>query len=170
LSIQLLPYVAKEVYAVDQNGLGLLTASFGLGALMGSVAVSARRGISPARTMIWSGLVWFVCLLAFAQMTRFWSGAAMLVLAGFAQSICMVTVAVVLLDIAGGKFRGRIMGVRMLAIYGLPFGVLAGGALIDTIGFSATGTLYALAGIALTLAMAWRWRTDLQRADLTATL
>jgi hypothetical protein len=101
-------------------------------------------------------------------MTSFWSGAAMLALTGFVQSLCMVTVAVLLLDIAGGKFRGRIMGVRMLAIYGLPLGVLAGGALIDTVGFRATGTLYSLAGIALTLAMAWLWHTDLQRADLPA--
>jgi predicted MFS family arabinose efflux permease len=167
-SIQFLPYVAKEVYAVDEKGLGYLVASFALGALVGSIAVSARRRIAPARTMILSGLAWFVCLLAFAQMESLRSGAAVLALAGFAQSLCMVTLAVVLLDIAGGKFRGRIMGVRMLAIYGLPLGVLAGGALIDTIGFRATGTLYALAGIALTLSMAWRWRVDLWRADLPA--
>ncbi len=162
--IQFLPYVAREVYAVDENGLGLLVASFGLGALLGSLAVSARHRIAPARTMIVSGLAWFACLLVFAQMTSFWSGAAVLVLTGFAQSLCMVTVAVVLLDIAGGKFRGRIMGVRMLAIYGLPLGVLAGGALIDAIGFRTTGTLYALAGIALTLATAWRWRAHLRLA------
>ena len=167
-SIQFLPYVAKEVYAVDEKGLGLLVASFGLGALLGSVAVSARHAIAPARTMILSGLAWFACLLAFAQMTSFWSGAAMLVLTGFAQSLCMVTVAVVLLDIAGAEFRGRIMGARMLAIYGLPLGVLAGGALIDSIGFRATGTLYALAGIALTLAMTWRWHAHLRLADLPA--
>jgi predicted MFS family arabinose efflux permease len=167
-SIQFLPYVAKEIYAVDEKGLGYLVASFALGALIGSIAVSARRRIAPARTMILSGLAWFVCLLAFAQMESLWSGAAVLALAGFAQSLCMVTLAVVLLDIAGGKFRGRIMGVRMLAIYGLPLGVLAGGALIDAIGFRATGTLYALAGVALTLAMAWRWRVHLHRADLPA--
>ena len=94
----------------------------------------------------------------------------MLALTGFAQSVCMVTVAVVLLDIAGGRFRGRIMGVRMLAIYGLPLGVLAGGALIDAIGFRTTGTLYALAGIALTLFMTWHWREPLRRADLPARL
>jgi hypothetical protein len=94
-----------------------------------------------------------------------WSGAIALALAGFAQSLCMVTLAVVLLRIAGGRFGGRIMGVRILAIYGLPVGALAGGALIQAIGFRATGTLYALAGIALTLAIARRWRSDLQRAD-----
>jgi predicted MFS family arabinose efflux permease len=163
--IQLLPYGAKEVYGVGEKGLGFLVASFGLGALLGSVA-SARHTAAPARTMMLSGLAWFACLLAFAQMTSFWSGAPMLALTGFVQSLCMVTVAVVLLDIAGGKYRGRIMGVRMLAIYGLPLGVLAGGALIDTIGFRATGTLYALAGIALTLVMAWRWSEHLRRADL----
>ena len=62
------------------------------------------------------------------------------------------------------------MGVRMLAIYGLPLGVLAGGALIDAIGFGVTGTLYALTGIALTLFMIWHWREPLRRADLPARL
>jgi hypothetical protein len=116
--------------------------------------------------MILSSLGWFLFLLAFAQMQTLWSGAAMLALAGFAQSLSMVTLAVVLLGVAGGKFRGRIMGVRMLAIYSLPLGALGGGALIDWIGFHATGTLYALAGMALTLAIAWRWRAHLWRAGL----
>jgi hypothetical protein len=75
---------------------------------------------------------------------------------------------VVLLRTAGGKFGGRIMGVRMLAIYGLPLGLMAGGALIKTIGFHATGTLYATTGIALTLLIGWRWREDLWRADAPA--
>jgi predicted MFS family arabinose efflux permease len=168
LSNPLLPYVARAVYDADETGLGYLVASFAAGALLGSVAVSLRRDIAPARTMILSSLGWFVCLLAFAQMRTLWSGAAMLALAGFAQSLSMVTLAVVLLGIAGGKFRGRIMGVRMLAIYGLPLGALCGGALIDWVGFRATGTLYALAGIALTLAVAWRWRAYLWHANQQA--
>ena len=43
------------------------------------------------------------------------------------------------------------MGVRMMVIYGLPLGLLAAGSLIDEIGFAATGTLYAIAGLALML-------------------
>jgi predicted MFS family arabinose efflux permease len=168
LCIQLLPYVAREIYGVDERGLGFLVASFASGALVGSVAVTVGRRIAPARTMILSTLAWFVCVLAFAQMRTAWSGAAMLALGGFAQSLSMVTLAVVLLGIAGGKFRGRIMGVRMLAIYSLPLGALAGGALFNAIGFRATGTLYALAGVALTLAIAWHWRAHLWPADLPA--
>jgi predicted MFS family arabinose efflux permease len=168
ISIQLLPYVAREVYGADETGLGTLVASFAGGALLGSAAVGFGRAIAPARTMLLSTLCWFMCLLAFAEMRTLWSGAAVLALAGFAQSLSMVTLAVVLLGIAGGKFRGRIMGVRMLAIYSLPLGTLAGGALINWIGFRATGTLYALAGLALTLAIAWRWRAHLWRADVPA--
>jgi predicted MFS family arabinose efflux permease len=164
LSIQLLPYVAREVYAVDETGLGYLVASFAAGALLGSVWVGVRRGIAPARTMILSTVGWFVSLLIFAQTQTVWSGGAMLALGGFAQSLSLVTLAVVLLEIAGGRFRGRIMGVRMLAIYGLPVGALAGGALVDWVGFRATGTLYAVAGIALTLAIAWHWRAHLWHA------
>jgi predicted MFS family arabinose efflux permease len=168
LSNQLLAYVALEVYAVDETGLGYLVASFAAGALLGSVAMTIRGTISPTRAMIVSSLAWFVCLLGYAQMQTVWGGAAMLALAGFAQSFSMVGLAVVLLGIAGGKFRGRVMGVRMLAIYSLPIGALAGGGLVDTVGFRATGTLYALAGIALTLAIAWRWRAPLWHADLPA--
>jgi predicted MFS family arabinose efflux permease len=166
LSNPLLPYVAREIYAVDETGLGYLVASFAGGALLGSAAVSVRGRIAPARTMILASLAWFACLLAFAQMRTAWGGAAMLALAGFAQSLSMVAVAVVLLDIAGGRFRGRVMGVRMLAIYSLPLGALAGGALVESVGFRATGTLYALAGIVLTLAIAWHWRAHLWHAEL----
>src|SRR5262249_3912026 len=100
LCIQLLPYVAREIYGVDERGLGFLVASFASGALVGSVAVTVGRRIAPARTMILSTLAWFVCVLAFAQMRTAWSGAAMLALGGFAQSLSMVTLAVVLLGIA----------------------------------------------------------------------
>jgi hypothetical protein len=163
LSNQLAPYVAREVYGAGETGLGTMLASFATGALIGSVTVSVRRGSASARTMIVWCVAWFACLLIYAQTRSVWTGAPMLALAGFSQSMCLVTLAVVLLGIAGGRFRGRIMGVRMLAIYSLPVGSLGGGALIGAIGFRATATLYALSGIALTLAIAWRWGADLGR-------
>ena len=144
----LLPYVAREVYGIDQTGLGYIAASFAGGALLGSVAVSVRRGMQPARVMIVSAFAWYVFLLVFAQMEGLPGGALTLALAGFAQSLCMITLSVVLLRLAGERFRGRIMGVRMLAIYGMPVGLLSAGVLIDAIGFGATATLYASLGLA----------------------
>lgn len=168
LSNGLLPYVAKEIYRIDQTGLGYLVASFALGALLGSLAISMRRGLRPGRTMIVSGLVWYAVLAVFAQMERPYGGIVTLMLAGCAQSVCMVTLAVLVLRITAVKFRGRVMGVRMLVIYSLPFGLFAAGALIGRIGFSATATLYAIVGLLLTLVIAVRWRAELWHADTRA--
>ena len=56
------------------------------------------------------------------------------------------------------------MGVRMMAIYSLPLGLLAAGPLIGWIGFRATASLYAIVGIVFTLIIALRWRAVLWRA------
>jgi hypothetical protein len=62
---------------------------------------------------------------------------------------------------ASEHFRGRVMGVRMLAIYSLPIGLLAAGNLIGEIGFVATATLYAATGLLLMLIIVLHWREDL---------
>jgi hypothetical protein len=56
------------------------------------------------------------------------------------------------------------MGVRMLAIYSLPVGLLLAGVLIGSIGFRATASLYALTGLAFTVLIALRWRASLWQA------
>ena len=66
----------------------------------------------------------------------------------------------ILMHTADPRFRGRVMGVRMLGIYGLPLGLLAAGTLIGRIGFAATATLYAATGLVLTILIAVRWRDD----------
>jgi MFS family permease len=168
LSNGLLPYVAREIYRVDQTGLGYLVAGWASGALLGSLAVSVNGGIRPARMMIISAFAWYAALLVFAHMQTATAGIAVLALAGFAQSYCMVALAVLLLRITEQKFRGRVMGVRMLAIYSLPLGLLAAGTLIDHIGFRATASLYATVGLMLTLLIALNWRADLWQAGTPA--
>jgi MFS family permease len=157
----LLPYVAREVYHLDQTGLGWLIASFAFGSLLGSIAVSVgSRLVRPARMMIVFAIAWYAMLLVFVNMPTPTSGSMALILAGFAQNLSLVPMAVMLLH-GAAEFRGRVMGMRMLAIYGLPLGLLAAGALIDRIGFIPTATLYCTVGITLTLLIALRWRSAL---------
>ena len=166
LTGQLLPYVARNIYHIDQTGLGTLVASFASGALVGSVIVSlAGRALRPARMMLVAALVWYSLLLVFVEMPNAASGRMMLAAAGFAQSLSMVPMAVMLLHSAGAKFRGRVMGVRMLAVYGLPLGLLAAGFLIERIGYTATALGYCVFGLLATAAIALRWRQALWPLD-----
>jgi predicted MFS family arabinose efflux permease len=161
LSNGLLPYIAREIYGTNQTGLGYLSASFAIGSLVGSIALSLIGGIRVARLMIGATVMWYAALLIFAQIQTMPAAVACLMLAGFSQSLTMISIAVILMRTASEHFRGRVMGIRMLVIYSLPLGLMAAGALIDLIGFAATGTLYAAAGLALMLAIVLHWRADL---------
>ena len=69
LTSGLLPYVARDVYRIDETGLGTLVASFALGSLLGSIAISLPgRMLRPARMMILFALGWYAALLVFVQM------------------------------------------------------------------------------------------------------
>jgi MFS family permease len=158
----LLPYVAKDIYRMDQTGLGTLVASFALGSLIGSIALSiVGRTLRPARMMLMFAIGWYAALLVFVNLESPISGRMILVIAGVSQSLCLVPMSVLLLHGAGERFRGRVMGVRMLAIYGVPIGLLAAGALIEHLGFAVTASLYCLVGAVLTLAIALHWRAAL---------
>ena len=155
----LMPYVAKEIYQTDQTGLGTLIASFALGGFVGSLTIgSIGRSLRPARMMMICGILWFALILIFVQISHPAAGRITLVLAGFAQSLSMVPLSTMLLKSAGPKFRGRVMGVRMLAIYGLPIGLMLAGVLIPWIGFRATASAYCLLGLACMALIGVRWR------------
>jgi MFS family permease len=157
----LLPYVAREIFHTDQAGLGYLSASFALGSLAGSVTLSLTGGVRVARLLIGATLAWYAMLLVFVEIRTMPVAMLCLVLAGMAQSLSMISAAVILMRAASARLRGRVMGVRMMVIYGLPLGLLAAGTLIDLIGFTATGTLYALSGLLSMMVIALHWREDL---------
>ena len=161
----LMPYAARDVYHIDQTGLGYLVASVAFGAFVGSIFMT-RSGMRMelARIMIVAAVIWHILVLIFAQVDTLWAGIVMLVLCGVAQSLTMVCHTVILLSASSPSYRGRIMGVRMLAIYSLPVGLLIAGALIGWIGYRATTSLYAIVGLVFTILIAVKWRESLWQA------
>jgi hypothetical protein len=108
---------------------------------------------------------WYVVLLGFGQVGDLGLGLVTLLLAGFAQNVAMISMAATLLGAAGASFRGRVMGVRMLAVYGLPVGLVASGLLVDRVGYRLTITAAAALGLAVTTLIGFRWRARIwQRA------
>ena len=159
ITIGLLPYVAKTIYQTNQTGLGTLVASFAAGAFIGSLTIgSIGRFLRPARMMMVFGTAWFALLLLFVQVQTVGAGRIVLVLAGFTQSMSMVPLSAMLLKSAGTRFRGRVMGVRMLAIYGLSIGLPVAGALIPWIGYRATASAYCIVGLIWMAWIGFHWR------------
>ena len=97
-------------------------------------------------------------ILLFVRMPDFTAGCMVLVATGLVQSMGMVSMSTMILRNVGAQFRGRVMGIRMLAIYGLPVGLLIAGQLIPRIGYPGTATIYCTIGLAFIALIATRWR------------
>src|SRR5437773_2602089 len=154
----LLPYVAERVFFVGASGLGWLVASFSLGALRGWIAIVVTCGRRrPERSMLVHAALWYVLLFAFGHVRSMSAGLVLLLLAGFVQSVAMISLMGSLLAAADSRFRTRVMGVRTLAVYGLPLGLMGAGALIERVGYSLTVSVCCAVGLVSTLLIGIRW-------------
>ena len=162
VSSGLLPYVARTIYLVDATGLGWLAASFALGSLVGSIVTVVTGGPRrPERSMLVYTALWYLALLAFGNLKSINTGLPALLLAGFVQSVAMIAMTANLLSASDERFRGRVMGVRTLAIYGMPLGLMGAGVLIERIGYALTVNAFTAVGLFFTLFIGVKWRASL---------
>ena len=154
----LLPVVARDVFGSDENGLARLVATFAVGALVGSLVMAALvKSRRPERFMMFAIVVWYVLLILFAGTESNTVGLPLLALIGASISFSMISMSVVLMTFTKFEMRGRVMGVRMLAVYGLPVGLVVGGWLIERYGVQAAITGYAVGGLVATGLAVLRW-------------
>ncbi|RPI42340.1 MAG: MFS transporter [Betaproteobacteria bacterium] len=165
----LLPYVAKEVYQADRIWLGYMVAAAASGALIGSLILS-RYGssVQPSRMGIVFSGAWYVMLIVFSQLPQPSAGLIALAFAGCVQSLALVPMTTMLLRTSDERFRGRVMGIRMLAIYGNLPGLLLSGPLISKFGYPTTAAAYCIFGLALTLVITLYWQRHLWHAGAFA--
>jgi len=165
----LLPYVAKEVYLSDQTTLGYMVAGAAFGALLGSMVLSRiGHAVRPARMGLVFGAGWYAMLLVFAHTPHAAAGIAVLILTGIVQSMGLIPMTAMLLRNSDVRYRGRVMGIRMLALYGNLPGLLISAPLIARIGYPMTATLYCAIGLAFILVIAIHWRAHLWRLGAPA--
>jgi MFS family permease len=161
------PYVAKEVFLTDQRGLGYLVAGAASGALLGALVLSRyASAFPPARMMLVGCVLWYAFLLLYAYVpNHIAAGVFVLFLAGWAHSVSQVPMVALLLRTMSEQFRGRVMGIRMLMIYGNVPGLIIAGELIGRIGYPATATIYCVLGIAVAVLIAVHWRAYFWQRD-----
>jgi predicted MFS family arabinose efflux permease len=166
VTMGVLPYAAREVFGLDETGLGQMIAMFGIGALVGALVITTTGGPKRRGRFVVGGiLLWYMQLAVFGFTTELWQAYVLLLTIGFTQGIAMITMSIVLLDAAEPAMRGRIMGVRMLAVYGLPIGLVSAGWLVENLGYTNMVTLYSAVGILASLTIALIWRKDLLRQE-----
>jgi predicted MFS family arabinose efflux permease len=109
---------------------------------------------------------WYFFLLVYAHVPHdLATGVFVLFLAGCAHSVSQVPMVALLLRTMSEQFRGRVMGIRMLMIYGNVPGLIIAGELIGRIGYASTATIYCLLGIAVAVLIAVHWRAHFWRRD-----
>lgn len=158
----LLAYVTREIYRADQTWLGYLSAAVAAGAFLSSLALSrfAPR-IRAGRVVIVASVAWLSIIIVFTQVTDPVVGLFVLFAGGIAQGASQTPMQAALLRTSEPRFRGRVMGVRMLAIYSNLPGLLLAGPLVACFGYPITASLYCVFGLACVGLILGRWGAHL---------
>jgi MFS family permease len=151
LQFGLLPVFAREVFHVGAGGLGLLGAALGVGAVLGSCLMAWVGAVhQTGRLMLWGTTGWFGLLLVFALTPEYTLALGVLVLMGMAQTCALANMTVLLLGTARSDMRGRVMGLRSLAVAPLFLGGTLAGAATTSFGAPLTTVGCALVGLLIT--------------------
>ncbi|HMQ30920.1 MAG TPA: MFS transporter [Chloroflexaceae bacterium] len=156
--LALMPVFQKDVLGVGPEGLGLMLAAPGVGALASTLALASltnrirRKGALLLAGMTGLGLA----LVAFAQARSFPLAMLALVAVGACQILCLSVNLTMLQMIVPDELRGRVISLAMLDRGLAPLGALLAGVMAQFAGAVATVTVFGALTAALTLLVAWR--------------
>ncbi len=159
----LMPVFQKDVLRVGPEGLGLLMAAPGAGAvlavlLLASLAHSIRR---KGLLLLWSLIFLGAFMILFSRITSFPLALLVLVGVGGFQIMFMATTNTMLQMIVPDALRGRVMSLYMLDRGLMPVGSMLAGVAAHVVGAPATVAM--MGGIVILLAILVSWRLPLIR-------
>ena len=151
LHTSLMPVFARDVLSTGSAGLGILMAAFGIGALIGSTVLASVRDLKSAgKLLILSVIAWHATMLVFAASDSFYVSLSILLLTGMAFSSTQVLMLTVILRTTMPDFRGRILGLRSMAIYTYTFGSMNSGVIAGAGSAPLAAIFNGVVGIVLT--------------------
>ena len=150
----LMPIFARDVLDTDSAGLGMLLFAFGIGAITGSALLTGFRNLRHVgKLLIAAAITWHASIVVFAASESFYLSMSILFVTGAAFSATQVFMLTVILRTTRPEYRGRIIGLRVLAIYAFTFGSVAAGAMAGFWGAPWAANIVGLTGIGLILAL-----------------
>lgn len=126
----LLPVFAGEILKTGANGLGLLMAATGVGALAGAFLIARRGTVRGLGSYIAGAVVLYgIGLLSLSYSTTLWIALPALVAVGFGMITSLAGSNTLLQSLAPEELRGRVMSLYAMVSLGLAtFGSLLAGA------------------------------------------
>ena len=152
----IMPAFAEKILHGDAMSYGLINTATGLGAVTGALLLANQNIVYGRRGKLlsWTNTGFSILLFAFAFNS--WYPLALLLAygLGFGFMFQYVTVNMLLQARVDDDYRGRIMGLYMLAFFGFsPFGNLAIGALGQQFGLTFAVALFAVISLVLSRAV-----------------
>ncbi len=154
----LMPVFQKDVLKIGPEGLGLLMAAPGIGAVIAilTLASMGNRIKRQGRFLVGSIFVLGAAIILFSQITWFPLALVMLVIVGIFQMFFLASTATMLQMIVPDELRGRVLSLYMLDRGFMPLGALFAGTSAHFIGAPTTVAIMGAIVIVLTALVAWR--------------
>jgi predicted MFS family arabinose efflux permease len=154
----LMPVFQKDVLGVGPDGLGMLMAAPGVGALIAvlTLASLANRLKRQGLFLVGSIVILGFFLILFSQVRSFPLALATLVIAGAFQMFFLASTATILQLLVPDELRGRVMSLYMLDRGFMPVGALFAGVTAHFIGAPSTVATMGAIVIVLAIFVAWR--------------
>lgn len=123
--IQMLPVMARDVLGTGPEGLGLLLAASGIGAMTGSLTIAFLGNIRrKGAWLLVAATIFGLLLCLFATARSLPVALILMAITGVAQSVYMALNNTLLQTIVPDQYRGRVMSVYMLTWGLMPIGTL----------------------------------------------
>ena len=152
-----LPFISKDMLNGDANLLAVLISFSAIGSLLGSILMTT--GIfrdKPGKILIFFMIIWHVLMIATSLFPVKTIMFVLLILFGSSTAICTILLTMLILTITEKRMIGKIMGIRQLAIFAFPIGLLAGGYMIDQIGLEFSIQAMGFLGLVLSILIGYK--------------
>ena len=142
----LMPVIAGDVLQVGEQGLGLLLAAAGVGALLASVSLAFLSDSHfLGKILLLSSPGLGLALILFSVSPSFLLALAMAVVIGYSMQMFLTSNFTVVQIVVPDDLRGRVLSIRMIIFGMAPIGQILGGWVSESIGPERNGTPWTLA-------------------------
>ncbi|MEC7883941.1 MAG: MFS transporter [Chloroflexota bacterium] len=133
--MQMVTVVSKNILFVGPLLMGILMASDGLGALVGSTLIASRnKMVYHGRIFLYGSILSLIALMVFSMSSWYLVSLPLLLILGIGTSGFGTMQSAIVLLVSRSELRGRALGVVTLAIGAGPIGSLVVGAVSEWIG------------------------------------